>query len=74
MDPDLFLVIGVVLLVFSLPAIVSAISDGRAPRAASVALVIGGGLLVLAINSKPNGYTINEVPDVFVRVIGGFIN
>ncbi len=69
METDLALVIGLIILVLSAPAIISAISDGRAPRTAAFALVIGGGLVVYALTQKPGGYALNEVPQAFIKVI-----
>ncbi|HEY9038464.1 MAG TPA: hypothetical protein VIN05_05935 [Roseovarius sp.] len=73
MTPDLILVIGIVLVVFSIPAIVSAISDQRPPRVAALVLIAGGSLAVWAIQQKPGGYSLNEVPNAFVRVVGQVI-
>jgi hypothetical protein len=73
MDTDLALVIGLVVLVLSAPSIVSAISDGRAPRTAMLTLVIGGGLMLYALTQKPGGYRIDQVPAVFIKVIGDFV-
>lgn len=72
METDLALVIGLIILVLSAPAIISAISDGRAPRTAALALVIGGGLVVYALTQKPGGYALNEVPQAFIKVIAQF--
>lgn len=69
MDSDLALVIGIIVFVLSAPAIISAISDGRAPRTAMVALVVGGGLVLFALTQKPGGYRIDDIPRAFVRVI-----
>lgn len=69
METDLALVIGLIILVLSAPAIISAISDGRAPRTAALALVIGGGLVIYALTQKPGGYAIDEVPEAFIKVI-----
>ena len=74
MDPDLMFVIGLVILVFSVPPIMGALSDGRAPRAASLMVLIGGGLLVTAIGQKPGGYALAEIPDVFISVVGRYLN
>ena len=41
MDPDTVFVFGLVLGVLSIPAVVSAISDGRAPRAVEVSVWFG---------------------------------
>lgn len=70
---DLFLVIGIVLLAFSLPAILGALADRRSPRAASVVILVGGSLVLLALSQKPGGYTWAGVPDAFVRVVAHFI-
>jgi hypothetical protein len=73
MDTDLALVIGLVVLGLSAPSIVSAISDGRAPRTAMLTLVIGGGLTLYALTQKPGGYRIDQVPEVFIKVIADFV-
>ncbi|WP_432450317.1 hypothetical protein [Aliiroseovarius marinus] len=70
---DLYLVIGLAVLVLSLPAIAGALSEGRAPRAASIMVLIGGGLIVLAVMQKPGGYTLEEIPGVIYSVIGYFL-
>lgn len=69
MDPDLGLIIGLVLMVISVPSILSAIADGQAPRFAAFIIIAGCGLVVWSISQKPGGYSINEIPDVFLRVI-----
>ncbi len=74
MDPDLMLVIGLVVGGFSVPSILGALSDGRVPRVASIAVLVGGGLIVLAMNNKPSGYALNDIPDVFVNVVARYIN
>ena len=73
MDADLMLVIGLVVGGFSIPAIMSAFADGRVPRAAAITVLIGGGLVALAVNNNPGGYAIHEIPDIFVEVVGRFI-
>ena len=74
MDPDLMFVVGLVVGAFSIPSIMGALADNRVPRAASIAVLVAGGLIVLAINGKPGGYAIAEIPDVFVSVVGRYIN
>ena len=46
MDPDLAMVIGMILAVFSVPSIISAFSEGRAPRVAAFTIIAGGALMV----------------------------
>ena len=72
MNPDLFLVVGIVLAVLAVPAVISALSDGRAPRAASIIVLIAGVLIVFAFTKKPGGYEVRDIPNAFYRVIGQF--
>lgn len=74
MSNDQILVLGVVIFVLSIPSLVSAYSDGRAPRVGAILLLIGGGLLAVALTRKPGGYTFAEIPHVFVRVIAEIMN
>ena len=73
MDPDLALIIGLILGVFSIPSIMSAFSEGRAPRVAAFTVIAAGCLVVWAVSQKPGGYAIMEIPDVFARVVARFI-
>ncbi|RID93200.1 hypothetical protein D2N39_06045 [Gemmobacter lutimaris] len=72
MNPDLFLVVGIVLAVLAVPAVISALTDGRAPRAASIIVLIAGVLIVFAFTKKPGGYEVRDIPNAFYRVIGQF--
>ncbi|GKY86946.1 hypothetical protein [Sinisalibacter aestuarii] len=73
MQNDLFLVVGVIILVFTVPAIVSAFSEGRPPRIAAIMLLISGGLIAIALTQKPGGYSFEDIPQAFVRVIGHYL-
>lgn len=70
MQHDLMIVIGLIVLVFTVPSVFSAISEGRAPRIASIMLLIGGGLIIIALTQKPGGYTFRDIPQAFTRVVG----
>ncbi len=74
MTNDTFLVVGIIVLVFAIPSIVSSFVDSRAPRLGAIAVLIGGGLVVLAVTQQPGGYSIADVPRAFTRVIGGLLN
>jgi hypothetical protein len=74
MDPDLLLVIGLVIGLFTVPSMLSAFSESRAPRAASIMVLIAGVFVVVAVMNKPNGYNVDDVPDVFFHVIGRYLN
>ncbi|WP_425098127.1 hypothetical protein [Tropicibacter sp. S64] len=73
MDPDTTLVVGMVLAVLAIPAIVSAFSEGRAPRVAAIVVIVAGGLMVYAIQKKEGGYRFGDLPNVVYHVIGDLI-
>ncbi|MDG1170382.1 MAG: hypothetical protein P8N14_14385 [Sulfitobacter sp.] len=73
MDPDLALSIGAVIGVFSIPSILSALSESRAPRASAVMILLGGGLILYALQTKPGGYRMDEIPHVFATVVSRFM-
>jgi hypothetical protein len=73
LDTDLALVVGIVIAALSVPSILSAITDKRAPRASAITILIAGGLIVFAVQGKPGGYQFQEIPDVFVNVIARFM-
>jgi len=66
---ELFLVLGLVIGLLTVPAILSAIKEGIAPRGAAVAFVISGGLITYAVYNSPGGISVNELPDIFNRVV-----
>lgn len=74
MDPDISLIAGVLLAIFTLPAMISAFSDGRAPRVAAIVMMAAGGLMVYALTNKPSGYTLQDIPLVFYEVLGKYVN
>lgn len=74
MSNDIYLVVGIIVAVLALPSVVSSLSDRRAPRAAAILILIGGGLIALAVTQQPGGYTLEEIPHVFARVIADIIN
>ena len=73
MDPDLALVLGIVLGALSIPSILSALSDKRAPRASAITILIAGGLILFAAQNKPGGIVLEKIPDTFVRVVAQFM-
>ena len=73
MDADLSLVIGLVLGILAVPSILSAITDGRPPRISMLTILIAFGFLFYALYTKPGGYTLQEIPNVFMQVVGGVI-
>lgn len=68
---DLIMCLGVVVLALAFPAIVGAFSRSAPPRAGILAIFIGGGMIVYANSSRPGGYSVAEMPDLFLRVLTG---
>jgi formate-dependent nitrite reductase membrane component NrfD len=68
MDTDLFLTIGILLLVLSLPSLLSAWVESRAPRIGALMVVAGAALIVTALMVRPGGYSFADVPDVILGV------
>lgn len=74
MPYDIYLVFGLAILVLTIPSIVSAVVEGYAPRFSAIMILIGGGLLVLAVTQKPGGYTFQDVPFAITRVVAHFLH
>lgn len=74
MQSDYYLVAGVLIGGLAIPSLLSAWSDGRAPRAGAIMVMLSAGLIALAIMNSPTGYRLEQIPDVFIRVIGRIIN
>ena len=74
MGADTALVLGILIAGFSIPSILSAFSDRRAPRASSLTILIAGGLILYAIQAHPGGYRLEEIPDVFIAVLAKFMS
>jgi hypothetical protein len=72
-DPDLLMVVGVTVGVLTVPSLFSAFMDGRAPRAGAILALIAGVLIAVAVNERPGGYAIAEIPDAFFRVFGRYL-
>ena len=68
---DLIMVLGVCIFALAFPAMVGAFSRGSPPRAAMLAIFAGGVMMVYANSARPGGYSVAEMPQVFVRVITG---
>ncbi|MAU50934.1 MAG: hypothetical protein CMN17_00825 [Roseovarius sp.] len=73
MDADMAMALGSVLVVLSIPSILSALSEGHAPRLGAVVLVSAGALIVWALMARPGGYSLWEVPAVILTVIARYL-
>lgn len=71
-NPDLMLTVGIVLLVLSLPSLLSAWVESRAPRMGAIMVIAALGLIIGALLTNPGGYAFNKLPGVMIKVVGGF--
>ena len=74
MDTDLFLTVGIVLSVLTIPSLVAAWADGRPPRVGALVLLAGAVLIAFAVMKRPGGYAFDEVPHVMLGVLGRVLN
>ena len=74
MDTDLVLTLGIVLLVLTLPSLLAAWVEGRAPRVVAIMLVASLAMIVAAVLYRPGGYAFNDVPDAMVGVFARLVN
>lgn len=71
-DTDLMLTLGIVLLILSIPSLLSAWVESRAPRIGAIMVIAALGLVVSALVIKPGGYVFNQVPGIMVEVVTRF--
>ncbi|MCU0802139.1 MAG: hypothetical protein MUD11_10235 [Rhodobacteraceae bacterium] len=74
MDTDLLLIMGIIVTILAVPSVISAFSESRPPRAATVLFLIGGLLIVLALTQGTTRYTVNDIPEAFSRVVARYLN
>ena len=74
MDTDLFLTMGICLALLSFPSLLAAWTEGRVPRMGAIILIASIVLLFFAGTQKPGGYSLSEIPDVMLGVVGRFLN
>lgn len=68
---DLIMCVGALLLFLTFPAAVGSFSRGAPPRMAILSLFTGGALVVYANASRPGGYSVAEMPNLFLKVLTG---
>jgi len=73
MDSDLFLVLGLVLVGISAPALFGGLVGGRVSRSSLAVFVLGCGLMAYASLSRPSGYRFQDIPPAFKHVISRYL-
>lgn len=71
---DYLLTIGLVIALFSIPAMLSAYADQRAPRMSMAAFILAVATIAFAYARHPGGYSPADVPNVVVSVIADVLN
>ncbi len=68
MDTDLVLTAGILLLVLTLPSLLSAWVEQRVPRVGVIMGLAAIIMIVAALTTRPGGYSFSEVPSVILGV------
>jgi uncharacterized membrane protein YccC len=74
MDTDLVLTMGIVLLVLSVPSLLAAWAESRAPRIGALMIIVAVAMIIAAVRTNPGGYEFNDVPSVMVGVVARWFN
>lgn len=74
MNADLVLVIGIIVTGFAIPSAVASWSDRETMRLPLLTFMIGIGLIVWACQLSSWQYRVQDVPMVFLKVIGRIIH
>ena len=69
MDTDLLLTVGILLLVLSLPSLLSAWVESRAPRMGAIMAIAALGMISAALIYNPGGYAFEQVPGVMLNTV-----
>jgi hypothetical protein len=72
-DSDLSLVVGIMLVIITIPSLLSAWTEGRPPRVGALLSLAGLALVALALMDHPGRYTFDNLPSVFGRVFARYV-
>jgi len=72
-DPDLALVVGLGLVLFSTLSLVAAWADRRRPWVGGAICGTGLCLVALAVFTSPQGYGLTDLPMVIFTVLGRYV-
>lgn len=74
MDTDLILTLGIVLLILTIPSLLSAWVEGRVPRIGALMILASASMIVTALASRPTSYSFEEIPGVMLNVAARLVN
>jgi hypothetical protein len=73
MDTDLVLISGIVIIILSFPAMISAFASDRSLLGAIVFAAIGAAMVVVAYFYSAEGYQPEDIPQAFLKVLARII-
>ena len=73
MDSDVIMVTGIVILMLSIPAALSAFVDQRRPWVSAFVVLVGAGIFAWGWVHHPEDMTLDELPHVVIRVLARII-
>ena len=74
MDTDLVLTLDILLLALTIPSLLAAWVEGRAPRMGALMLLASSSMIVTALMYRPTGYRFDEIPTVMLNVAARLVN
>ncbi len=74
MTTDYLITIGLIVGLFSIPAMLSAYADDRPLRSSMAAFILSAAVVAIAIILNPTRYSIAVLPNVVIRVIADIIH
>jgi hypothetical protein len=74
MATDYLITIGLVVGLFSIPAMLAAYADNRMPRTAMGAFGLSAAVIAMTIILNPARYSVADLPIVMIRVIADIIH
>jgi ABC-type transport system involved in cytochrome c biogenesis permease subunit len=74
MATDYLITAGLIVGLFSVPAMLAAYADSRFPRNAMAAFILSAAVITVAIILNPARYSAADLPNVVIRVIGDIIH
>ncbi len=74
MDTDLYLTLGIILGLLTLPSLMNAWTEGRPPRVGAIFLMVSIILIAVALTQRPSGYSLGEIPNAMLKVFSRLTN
>lgn len=74
MATDYLITVGLIVGLFSIPAMLAAYADNRFPRNAMAAFILSAAVITVAFILNPARYSVADLPNVVIRVIADIIH